>query len=102
LANNLNLFMPLLLTPNLDILYAIKQLDRLLREMNIVPVLEYKKIRYKLNQENTPFMTILLTASHIRYEKLYPPENNEKFNIAFKRIEAFIFSLPQVDILQAS
>jgi len=68
--------MPLLLTPNLDILDAIKQLDKLLRTLNIVPVLEYQKIRYKLDKDNMLFMTISLTANYISYEKLYLPENN--------------------------
>lgn len=94
--------MPLLLTPNLDILGAIKQLDRLLSEMNIVPVLEYKNIRYQLEKDGNPFMTITLSANHINFEKLYQPENNEKFNAAFNRIAAFIFSLREVEILQAS
>ncbi|QIL38244.1 hypothetical protein G7074_02485 [Pedobacter sp. HDW13] len=94
--------MPLLLTPNLDILDAIKQLDKLLRTLNIVPVLEYQKIRYKLDQDNELFMTISLTANHISYEKLYLPENNEKFNAVFNRIEAFIFLLRRKEILQAS
>lgn len=94
--------MPLLLTPNLDILGAIKQLDKLLREMNIVPVLEYKNIRYQLKIDGNAFMTITLSANHISYEKLYQPENNEKFNAAFNRIVAFIFSLREVEILQAS
>jgi hypothetical protein len=94
--------MPLLLTPNLDILDAIKQLDKLLRELNIVPVLEYQKIRYKLEKDNRLFMTISLTANYISYEKLYLPENNDKFNAAFNRIEALIFSLRREEILQAS
>ncbi|WP_175633985.1 hypothetical protein [Pedobacter ghigonis] len=94
--------MPLLLTPNLDILDAIKQLDKLLRTLNIVPVLEYQKIRYKLDKDNMLFMTILLTANYISYEKLYLPENNEKFNAVFNRIEALIFSLRREEILQAS
>ncbi|SDD92674.1 hypothetical protein [Pedobacter soli] len=94
--------MPLLLTPNLDILGAIKQLDRLLSEMNIVPVLEYKNICYQLKIDGNPFMTITLSANHISYEKLYQPENNEKFNPAFNRIATFIFSLREVEILQAS
>jgi len=94
--------MPLLLTPNIDILGAIKKLDKLLREMNIVPVLEYKKIRYKLHKDNRPFMTISLATSHISYEKLYLSENDQKFNAAYNRIAAFIFSLREVEILQAS
>ncbi|MNI47029.1 hypothetical protein D3C87_997230 [compost metagenome] len=94
--------MPLLLTPNLDILDAIKQLDKLLRTLNIVPVLEYQKIRYKLDKDNMLFMTISLTANYISYEKLYLPENNEKFNEVFNRIEALIFSLRREEILQAS
>jgi len=44
----------------------------------------------------------LLTANYISYEKLYLPENNEKFNAVFNRIEALIFSLRREEILQAS
>lgn len=84
--------MPIHLTPGIDILGAIKQIDQLLRKMNIVPVLEYRKIRYKLQQADEPFMTIALAANNITYEKLYLPASEAVHNDAYERIEMFIHS----------
>lgn len=94
--------MPVLSTPEIDILSAIKQIDRLLGVLNIAPVLEYRNIRYKLDIAHQPFMTILLTASSVTYEKLYLPENEAKFDTAYKCVEALLVSLQHTEILQAS
>ena len=88
--------MPIHLTPGIDILGAIKQLDQLLTKMNIVPVLEYRKIRYKLQQADEPFMTIALSTNSITYEKLYLPESEAVHSVAYKRIEAFIHSFSAI------
>ncbi|MGM9478740.1 hypothetical protein ACS5PU_20115 [Pedobacter sp. GSP4] len=84
--------MPVHLTPGLDILDAIQRIDFFLKEMNIVPVLEYRKIRYKLSICNVPFMTIALAANHITSEKLSQLENDERLSAAYYKIESFVHS----------
>lgn len=61
--------------------------------MGIVPVLEYRNIRYQLKRNNESFMSITLSPEKISYQKLYPEEKAEMHDQAFDLIEAFIVSV---------
>lgn len=61
--------------------------------MDIIPVLEYRNIRYQLKRNNEAFMSITLSPEKILYQKLYPTEKAEIHEQAFDKIKAFIASI---------
>ena len=81
------------LVPDADILVNIYKIDSFLTTLGIVPVLEYRKIRYNLKMFNEPLMFIELFGEGVRYEKSYNDDQECTYNKVFVSVEKFILAL---------